>query len=208
MSDFERIRRTCVKRGELWEDPEFPATQTSVFYHQTPPFQFVWKRPKWGELQEDPEFSAIQTFVSYHQTPPSSLCGSNQRLVSVFVKKQFVCIGESSGRTWSSQQHRLLSSTTRHHLSRLCGSDPRLVSVLGTKQLVCRGRSPGGPGVPRHSDFCFLPQNTTLLVRVEATQGERHEKVVVASVCPRPGAFTPTGHGFRGCWRWTLFGET
>ncbi|XP_065349926.1 calpain-C [Cloeon dipterum] len=45
MSEFERIRRACVKRGELWEDPDFPATQSSVFYHQTPPFQFVWKRP-------------------------------------------------------------------------------------------------------------------------------------------------------------------
>ncbi|XP_054289443.1 calpain-C-like [Macrosteles quadrilineatus] len=54
MSDFERIKRGCLKRGELWEDPEFPATQTSVFYHQTPPFQFVWKRPK--ELCSRPVF--------------------------------------------------------------------------------------------------------------------------------------------------------
>jgi hypothetical protein len=46
MTDYERIRRSCLKRGELWEDPEFPATQASVFYHQTPSFQFVWKRPK------------------------------------------------------------------------------------------------------------------------------------------------------------------
>ncbi|KAI4469403.1 calpain [Holotrichia oblita] len=46
MSDYERIWRACIKRGELWEDPDFPATQASVFYHQTPPFQFQWKRPK------------------------------------------------------------------------------------------------------------------------------------------------------------------
>lgn len=46
MSDYERIKRACLKRGELWEDPDFPATQSSVFYHQTPPFQFQWKRPK------------------------------------------------------------------------------------------------------------------------------------------------------------------
>lgn len=46
MSEYERIRRACLKRGELWEDPDFPATQSSVFYHQTPPFQFTWKRPK------------------------------------------------------------------------------------------------------------------------------------------------------------------
>lgn len=46
MSDYERIRRACLKRSELWEDPDFTATQASVFYHQTPPFQFQWKRPK------------------------------------------------------------------------------------------------------------------------------------------------------------------
>lgn len=45
-SEFDRIKCLCVKRGDLWEDPEFPAVQNSVFYHQTPPFQFVWKRPK------------------------------------------------------------------------------------------------------------------------------------------------------------------
>uniref|UniRef100_A0A0C9RBV4 CalpC_1 protein n=1 Tax=Fopius arisanus TaxID=64838 RepID=A0A0C9RBV4_9HYME len=54
MSEYERIKRACLKRGELWEDPEFPATQASVFYHQTPPFQFQWKRPK--ELCNRPIF--------------------------------------------------------------------------------------------------------------------------------------------------------
>ncbi|KAL2725519.1 calpain-C isoform X1 [Vespula squamosa] len=54
MSEYERIKRSCLKRGELWEDPEFPATQASVFYHQTPPFQFQWKRPK--ELCNRPIF--------------------------------------------------------------------------------------------------------------------------------------------------------
>ncbi|XP_034941713.1 calpain-C isoform X2 [Chelonus insularis] len=54
MSEYERIKRTCLKRSELWEDPVFPATQASVFYHQTPPFQFQWKRPK--ELCNRPIF--------------------------------------------------------------------------------------------------------------------------------------------------------
>ena len=43
--DYEAIVHHCVKTGELWEDPEFPAVQASVFYHQTPPFSFQWKRP-------------------------------------------------------------------------------------------------------------------------------------------------------------------
>ena len=44
-SDYENIVRHCLKNGTLWEDPEFPAVQSSVFYHQTPPFAFQWKRP-------------------------------------------------------------------------------------------------------------------------------------------------------------------
>lgn len=44
-SDYEAIVRHCVKNETLWEDPEFPAVQSSVFYHQTPPFTFQWKRP-------------------------------------------------------------------------------------------------------------------------------------------------------------------
>ena len=45
MRSFEEVRDECVEKGELWEDPDFPATQASVFYHQTPPFAFEWKRP-------------------------------------------------------------------------------------------------------------------------------------------------------------------
>ena len=45
-SEFERLRESCLKKGELFEVPDFPAVQTSIFYHQKPPFSFVWKRPK------------------------------------------------------------------------------------------------------------------------------------------------------------------
>lgn len=46
MTDFDKVKRSLLKSGALYEDNEFPATQTSVFYHQTPPFQFAWVRPK------------------------------------------------------------------------------------------------------------------------------------------------------------------
>ncbi|XP_025191850.1 calpain-C [Melanaphis sacchari] len=59
MGDYDRIHRMCQKRGELWEDPDFPATQSSVFYHQKPPFQFVWKRPK--EICNRPVFVSDST---------------------------------------------------------------------------------------------------------------------------------------------------
>ncbi|XP_026331811.1 calpain-C-like [Hyposmocoma kahamanoa] len=54
MTDYERIKAQCLQRGELWTDPDFPATQASVFYHQTPPFDFVWKRAK--EIYVNPNF--------------------------------------------------------------------------------------------------------------------------------------------------------
>ena len=49
-SDYENIVRHCLKTEQLWEDPEFPAVQSSVFYHQTPPFTFQWKRPHVSRL--------------------------------------------------------------------------------------------------------------------------------------------------------------
>lgn len=54
MDEYGRVVKSCGERGELWEDPEFPASQTSVFYHQTPPFTFHWRRPK--ELIQNPIF--------------------------------------------------------------------------------------------------------------------------------------------------------
>jgi hypothetical protein len=55
-SDYKHIRESCLKKGELWEDPDFSAVQSSVFYHQKPPFSFVWRRPR--DLIIDPVFIA------------------------------------------------------------------------------------------------------------------------------------------------------
>lgn len=43
-SKYDRIKSDCKKRNVMWEDPDFQAVQTSVFYYQTPPFTFQWKR--------------------------------------------------------------------------------------------------------------------------------------------------------------------
>uniref|UniRef100_A0A336LVQ1 CSON006144 protein n=1 Tax=Culicoides sonorensis TaxID=179676 RepID=A0A336LVQ1_CULSO len=53
-SSYERIKTECKRKNTLWEDPDFPAIQTSVFYHQTPPFTFQWKRPH--EITTNPIF--------------------------------------------------------------------------------------------------------------------------------------------------------
>nr|XP_045006808.1 calpain-9 [Jaculus jaculus] len=51
---FEQLRQNCLQRGTLFEDTDFPACNTSLFYSERPHVPFVWKRP--GEIVENPEF--------------------------------------------------------------------------------------------------------------------------------------------------------
>ncbi|XP_030635383.1 calpain-9 [Chanos chanos] len=51
---FEQIRQECLRRGVLFEDPDFPAVDSSLFYSQSVPLNFEWKRP--GEICENPKF--------------------------------------------------------------------------------------------------------------------------------------------------------
>uniref|UniRef100_A0A0K8T1H6 Calpain catalytic domain-containing protein n=1 Tax=Lygus hesperus TaxID=30085 RepID=A0A0K8T1H6_LYGHE len=52
VQDFHKIREGLLGRGGLFEDPEFPATDSSLFFSQTPSRRFEWKRPM--EIVEDP----------------------------------------------------------------------------------------------------------------------------------------------------------
>ncbi|KAG8515047.1 Calpain-9 [Galemys pyrenaicus] len=51
---FEQLRQGCLQRGVLFEDPDFPASSSSLFYSERPQIPFVWKRP--GEIVQNPEF--------------------------------------------------------------------------------------------------------------------------------------------------------
>lgn len=42
---YDEYREECLKTGKLFEDPDFPAVNTSIFYSKTPPKPFEWKRP-------------------------------------------------------------------------------------------------------------------------------------------------------------------
>ncbi|KAI7811089.1 calpain-9 [Triplophysa rosa] len=53
---FDQLRQECLQKGKLFEDPDFPAVDTSLFYSQTVPVNFEWKRPK--EICKDPQFIA------------------------------------------------------------------------------------------------------------------------------------------------------
>uniref|UniRef100_A0A667Z4D4 Calpain 9 n=1 Tax=Myripristis murdjan TaxID=586833 RepID=A0A667Z4D4_9TELE len=51
---FEQLRQECLQKNALFEDPDFPATDSSLFFSQSVPLQFEWKRP--GELCNNPKF--------------------------------------------------------------------------------------------------------------------------------------------------------
>lgn len=45
MQDFYKIRDDCLRNSILWEDPEFPAVDKSLYYSKLPDRHFEWKRP-------------------------------------------------------------------------------------------------------------------------------------------------------------------
>ncbi|XP_072170100.1 calpain-9-like isoform X1 [Diadema setosum] len=50
--DYSQIRKQCMSSGTLFEDPEFPAIDESIFPSQPPPRPFKWLRP--NELVQNP----------------------------------------------------------------------------------------------------------------------------------------------------------
>jgi len=42
---FDEIKAQCLKEKKLFEDPDFPAVDSSIFYSRSPPRPFEWKRP-------------------------------------------------------------------------------------------------------------------------------------------------------------------
>lgn len=47
---FEQLHKKCLEKKFLYVDPEFPPDETSLFYSQKFPIQFVWKRPPVSSL--------------------------------------------------------------------------------------------------------------------------------------------------------------
>ena len=42
---FQQLREECLRGKKLFEDPDFPACDTSLFYSERVPINFEWKRP-------------------------------------------------------------------------------------------------------------------------------------------------------------------
>lgn len=42
---YDDLKRECIKDKKLFEDPEFPAVNTSLYYSKPLPSSVQWKRP-------------------------------------------------------------------------------------------------------------------------------------------------------------------
>ncbi|PSN50085.1 Calpain-A [Blattella germanica] len=53
VQDFYKLREQCLAEGSLFEDPEFPPEDSSIFFSKSPPRPFEWRRPM--EIADNPE---------------------------------------------------------------------------------------------------------------------------------------------------------
>ncbi|KAG7206290.1 hypothetical protein KM043_003666 [Ampulex compressa] len=53
VQDFNTLRRQCLSMGRLFEDPEFPADDTSLYFSRRPDRYIEWKRPM--EIADNPQ---------------------------------------------------------------------------------------------------------------------------------------------------------
>ncbi|KAE8277255.1 Calpain-5 [Larimichthys crocea] len=49
---YSEIKKDCIDNKTLFEDPEFPATNASLYFRKPPPGRVEWKRPR--EISDDP----------------------------------------------------------------------------------------------------------------------------------------------------------
>ncbi|XP_035265940.1 calpain-5-like [Anguilla anguilla] len=63
------LKQECRLEKKLFEDPEFPATDKSLFYQKSPPGHVEWKRPK--EICDDPHL--IVEGISAHDLNQGTL---------------------------------------------------------------------------------------------------------------------------------------
>ncbi|XP_037918203.1 calpain-A isoform X4 [Hermetia illucens] len=54
VQDFHTIRSQCLASGSLFEDPEFPAENSSLMFSRRPDRYYEWLRP--SEIADDPQF--------------------------------------------------------------------------------------------------------------------------------------------------------
>ncbi|KAG7516773.1 calpain-5-like [Solea senegalensis] len=60
---YNELKNNCIKDKTLFEDPEFPATNSSLYFRKPPPGIVVWKRP--GEISTDEPHLFVEGISSH-----------------------------------------------------------------------------------------------------------------------------------------------
>lgn len=47
---YEELHKKCLEKNILYEDPDFPPNESSLFYSQKIPIKFEWKRPRVSKM--------------------------------------------------------------------------------------------------------------------------------------------------------------
>lgn len=82
LKTFLELRDKYVKKKVIFEDPLFPANDSSLFYSHKPPMKIEWKRPS-VSAPPNPPFSG-QPYPPVHVAPDAkvSLLGSRVCLIA------------------------------------------------------------------------------------------------------------------------------
>lgn len=73
VQDFYKLRDYHLRSGTLFEDPEFPPVDSSLFYSQRPDRHYEWKRPGVSDLS-----FAFLTLVKLSLKIVLKSCGSSK----------------------------------------------------------------------------------------------------------------------------------
>ncbi len=65
VQDYDKIRRQCLNNNILFEDPYFPADDTSLFSDKKLSFSPKWLRPKVSRYTDRSRYLAIRDLASY-----------------------------------------------------------------------------------------------------------------------------------------------
>ncbi|XP_051470019.1 calpain-9 isoform X3 [Apus apus] len=49
---YQELKQECLRRGVLFEDTDFPACSSSLFFSEKPPIPFIWRRPTFWQHNE------------------------------------------------------------------------------------------------------------------------------------------------------------
>ncbi|CAH0563874.1 unnamed protein product [Brassicogethes aeneus] len=81
-TNYQAIKRTCRERGSLYEDPDFPTNQKSLYHHKKPSLQpLVWMRPH--EICQRPKFIAETNPETYRFAVEAGELGDQYLLSAV-----------------------------------------------------------------------------------------------------------------------------